>query len=324
MPVPKAETRLPFSFQAADLGQTVATGNGHAVLVSYYASPLAQGRKQTYVLFVTNPTLQGNLQNIRWQVNNEDVTNQETVWEFTPADTGSFELNVTLLDNSNVELETLTLTQVVAPVNQELENLIELDDATHPVAGDPTTSREIINDLLVHLHDIADASSNEILNRLLFGISYIEANDHDQAARDRLIGQLRTHVNGGQAANFFQDAAPGAGICRLRPEILAMTIQSGASPLIPWELLPQDDAALQTALTRIRAALAALSENHRIDLFNVLRFPKASLKATKMIVDNIRAQLFSNNSLETIMTNTANATSLLNHFKTGPLAPPTP
>lgn len=324
MPVPKTEIRLPFSFQATDLGEAVVSSDSQVALVSYNASPLAQGRKQTYVLFVLNATLQTNLERIRWQVNNRDITNQETTYEFTPTDTGTFQINLTLFNNQGAELSRLSFSQVVAPVNQELENLITQDDVTHPIAGDPATSREIINDLLIHLHAIAAVPAQEVLNRLLFGIAYIEALDHAQTARDQLLQVLRDHINSDRAADFFRDAAPGAGICRLRPELLAMTIQEGGSTLIPWETLPTGETERQAALTRIRTVLAALPEPQRIDLFNVLRFPKASLKATQLIIDNLRTRLFGGSTLETIMPDSTNATNLINQFKTGPLAPATP
>ncbi|MDD4756130.1 MAG: hypothetical protein PHG29_08620, partial [Prolixibacteraceae bacterium] len=201
------------------------------------------------------------------------------------------------------------------------ENLIVLDDATHPVVDDPVTSREIINDFLSLIHDVQNVSTHEVEHKMLFGVCYTTVLSHPKADRNQLINTLRSHLNNAQFANFINDAAPGAGICQLRTEILAMTFLSPSNTLIPWELLPADSGQRTTALTGIRTALTGLSENNQIDLFNILRFPKASLKALDLVVANLLTRLFSGNSLETVMGNRNNADQLFNHLIHGPNAP---
>lgn len=321
MSYPKTESRLPFNWQVADLGEAARDTANKLALISYYSSPLALSREQTYVLIITDNTLQNSFHSIRWQIRNTDVTNQVPVWKHTHDQTGPTTLTVTVLDNGGAELARVSLNQTVAPLNEALENLIQLDNATHPVADDPVTSREIINDLLPLLHNVANVGTHETKHKLLFGVSYTSALSHPKADRDRLINTLMGHVNNSRAADFFTNAAPGAGICRLRTEILAMTLPAPANPLTPWQLLPAASAQRTTALTTLRGTLAGLSEANQIDLFNVLRFPKASLKALDLVIDNIRTKLFGGNTLDSIMGNSTNADQLFKHLIHGPNAP---
>jgi hypothetical protein len=99
-----------------------------------------------------------------------------------------------------------------------------------------------------------------------------------------------------------------------------MSLTPGGSPLIPWEELPTDGAERQIALTRIQTALAGLAEEVHIDIYNMLRFPKANLKACKQIFDTLRTRYFGGNSYASILGNDTQAAQLINQFKTGPFA----
>ncbi len=317
------ETRLPEGLSAADLGQSFVSTDNKAALISYYRSPIARGRKQNYVVFILDSALQTQVASYRWQVALTDVDTTEGIWDFTPDVEGEMNLNVTLRDSSNAPLRVLSLSQNVVMPNQELEAMIALDDQNHPIAGDPATSREVINDFLAHIHDLAPVTSQEALNRLLFGIASVEALDQNQAGRDRLIQQLASAVNQGQPNSFFQQASVGAGVCRIRPEILAMSLQSGGSPLIPWEEIPVESSARQTALQRVQSSLAALGADRHIDIFNLLRFPKANLQMCKLVLDALRTRYFSGGSYDSLLANAAQSQRLLENFKTGPIpAPP--
>jgi hypothetical protein len=322
MQVKKSEQYIPANFQVTELGQSVVTPDNKAALVSYYTTPVTLGRKQSYVVFVLDNVLQGKVDKYRWQVKNSDEVTQEGIWEFTPADEGELLLNVTLLDSSNASLVTMSLSQTVVPPSQELENLIAQDDTVHPVAGDPDTSREVINDFLTLLHAVAPTASAEDLNRLLFAISYVEALDQPQSARDKLLKDLRTSVNKDQTASFFQQASSGGGVCRIRPEVLGMILTSGGSPVIAWEELPADAAERKTSLTKIQATLTGLPADRHIDvdMYNILRFPLANLKVSKQIFDSMLGRYFSGSDYNTVLHDNIKAAQLINQFKTGPFA----
>ena len=99
-----------------------------------------------------------------------------------------------------------------------------------------------------------------------------------------------------------------------------MTLQQGSNPLIPWQEIPTDPAQRQTTLTSLQTALAGLAEERRIDIFNILRFPKASLKACKLILDRLRSQYFSNHSYSAVMGNNTQAQQILFQLKSGPFS----
>src|SRR5688500_6673840 len=103
------ETRLPEGLAAADLGQAVVEPDGSAALVSYYRTPVAVNRKQTYVVFVLDATLRSQVATYQWQVASVDVDTPDGVWEFTPNSAGDMALNVTLQNGSGGTLKTLSL-----------------------------------------------------------------------------------------------------------------------------------------------------------------------------------------------------------------------
>jgi len=315
MTVRLTESRLPSGFSAMDLGQATTSSDGHAALVSYYHTPVVRGRKQTYVLFVLDAGLRGRVANYRWQVREIDENTSVGVWEHNPPTEGEMTLNVTLKTSGGETLRVLSLTQTVVAPNRQVENLIVQDNASYPVAGNPGVSREVINDFLALIHQIAPVASEEVLNRLLFGITYVEAQDHNQTNRDRLIAHCEEALNGGHADRFFQRAAPGAGICRLRPPLMAMSLTPS---LITWEVIPAGGAPRQSALTRIQTALAGLTQDNHVDIFNRLRFPKASLKTARQLLEAIRDRYFRGTNFVSLMANDTQAGQLLEHFKTGP------
>jgi hypothetical protein len=327
MAVRKAETRIPLGFVADDLGQTAATADGKATLVSYYQSPVAQGHKQNYVVIVTDTTWQSQVVTYRWQVLGTNVDTTEGVWEYTPGAITEIDLNVTLKRADGTDLGTVSLQQTVVSPNEDLENLIARSNTTHPVAAAPAVSREVINDYLGLIHAVAPVSSHEILNRILFGISYVEAQANNQAARETLLATLRGLVEGGstQAANFLTQATPGAGICGIRPEmftLLAIVIPRVTTMFTitpaPAISFPADAATVTRWLGEINTALVAAADPVRIDLFNMLRFPRLSLKCTQLMIEGLQASQFSGHTLSAIFGVQSDILSLIDKYKTGP------
>ena len=71
---------------------------------------------------------------------------------------------------------------------------------------------------------------------------------------------------------------------------------------IPFTELPEPDAANVAADDQLRAKLAALGESDRIDLFNLLRFPKANINACGRLLEALRDKFFSGVSFEDLLT----------------------
>jgi hypothetical protein len=323
MAVRKTERRLPVGFDATDLGEAVVSSDNKLALVSYYSSPITLTREQTYVAFVLDSALQGSVAHYQWQIGVLDTQTTTGVWTHSPDDVGTMELTLTLRDGGGASLKSVTLSQTVVPPNQELENLIQLD-VVRPSADDPATSREVINDLLLYFHQLAPLASAEHLNRLLFGISYVECQDHPKSDRETLLAHLADQINGDNALAFFQQANAGAGVCRIRPPLLAMVYSPGGSALLPWAELPQDEAARNAAITAQQTTLSELAEEKHVDIFNLLRFPKANLTLCKQICDALRTHYFAGASYSTILVDATRAGQLIDEFKTGPYALETP
>ena len=165
------ERRVPPGYAAADLGETA--GDAAAVVVGYHSSPIVVGRLQTCVVLVLDAALQPNVASVRWQAGATGATTKDGVFEFAPATEGDLPINVDLLDGGGAVLKSLLLTQQVGPLNAELETMIQQPNEVSPVAADPDTSRELVNDVRGYIDDVAPRSADpdSSLNRLLFAIA---------------------------------------------------------------------------------------------------------------------------------------------------------
>src|SRR5205814_282399 len=72
--VRKTESRLPAGVDATGLGESVAAADGRCALVSFITAPLATGRANTYVVFVTDAALAGAVESFEWSFAEDGVT----------------------------------------------------------------------------------------------------------------------------------------------------------------------------------------------------------------------------------------------------------
>src|SRR5688572_4693767 len=101
MPVRKTESRLAANLVAEELGQVVSSPGNTIILVCYQASPVVVSRKQTYVVFVTDPSLQSKVDKFQWSAATVSETTDHGVFEFTPVEEGLLTITVSLLDTSD-------------------------------------------------------------------------------------------------------------------------------------------------------------------------------------------------------------------------------
>jgi hypothetical protein len=94
----------------------------------------------------------------------------------------------------------------------------------------------------------------------------------------------------------------------------------GTDWIIPRREFPNDAAARGPIQGELRTALAQLDENRRIDLFNLLRFPKSNLAMAVKLLEAMRAQYFPGEDLPAILSNEDKANTLITEFKEGPFA----
>lgn len=317
------ERNLPPGLAAADLGQ--AAGDASATLVSFHSSPCAVGRPQTYVVFVLDAALQGTVERYRWTVGSANTETTDGVFEHTPATAGNLQVDVSLLDGGGTVLKSLSITQSVVPLNGELEFLISRPDEVTAVADDPETSREIVNDVRVYIDELAPRSADpdSSLNKLLFAIGYAEAMSVRPADRSTQTQALAAALSEDNGESFADQAAGGIGLCQVRPQILAMYVSAttgGTAPMLPLREFPNAVEERAPVSTALRTEFVALAAAQKIDLFNLLRFPKSNLRMTMLLVEKLMAQYFSSQTLPQILGDATKAKSLITQYKEGPIA----
>jgi len=330
MAVRKTESRIPQipGFTIDDLGQNAASGTNASVkMVSYLSSPLGVNILQNYVVFVEDATLQPNVASYEWIFNNNGaITNSNTtngVASFTPAQVGPLSVTVNLKDGANATLHTVVLQQQVAALNLELEQLIEQEGNHSPSAGNPSVSRDVINGLRIFADAAASPVTDNALNRLILSLTYSNISANTAVQRNTLL----ENCSAAFAANpdtFFATAQNGIGITKLRPHLAAMFIMDGGNPLIPVTERPAGATAAQitATLTAIRTAFNGLTEPRRIDIFNLLRFPKSNLKICKLVLDGLKGRYFPAEAFPVVLGNRTKARRMIREFEIGPYVLP--
>lgn len=323
MSVRKTESRLPANAVAADLGQAVVAADGRSTLVSHISSPVVAGRENSYVVFVTDAGLAGSVQTFEWSfAENGGAPNVQTTEKgeiaYTPSATGQLSLTLRLLGAGNAEQATLTLSQDIAPLQAEIEAAITAArNNAGPGIGNPDVAREIVNDHSPYHQDVTlqTAENGDAFQRFVFGMVHDGAIQRPPVQRREQLNQLAASLNGG-GTDFQTLTASGAGLCGIRLALLAMIRTD-----LPWTELPEPAAPRAAADQRLRESLAALDETKRIDLFNLIRFPKSNVVQTARIIEALRDRYFAGTNFEDVLTGMSGTRAhwITRHFREGPL-----
>jgi hypothetical protein len=330
MSVRKTESRLPSGFTSDDLGLKAVSGtNAQVILISYLSSPVAARRIQNYVVFVTDIALAATVQSYEWSFNNGGITNQTSsigVAEYTPQNIGNLIVTVNLKNASNVTLHMATLTQQVISLNEALELRIEQQENNFPGAANPETSREMINDIRPFINALLPISTNEVFNKAISSLAYARILQTSQIRRNVLLEDLANILHT-QPNNFYAQAKDGLGICKTRPQLLAMFLDNPASPGTQYlnastlELAAGANQAARTAnATAIETGFNALSTDIQVDLFNLLRFPKSHVAMAKKIFDGLENRYYSGSSIGATLGVTTDAKKLITEYEKGLIA----
>src|ERR1044072_3365061 len=126
MPVRKTESRIPLNLQPSDLGQAVVAPDGRCTLVSFVTSPVVVNRENAYVVFITNAGLAALASSFEWAFVEGGNPPQVQTSQFgevahKATNLGTLNIEVRVLDASNVEQAKLTMVQDVVPPSAELE-----------------------------------------------------------------------------------------------------------------------------------------------------------------------------------------------------------
>lgn len=330
MAVRKTESRIPANFGAADLGQAAIAADARCALVSFVTSPLVVDRENTYVVFVTDPGLSGSVQTFEWSfVENggAPVVQTSTYGEtsYDPQSIGTLNVTVRLLGPGNAEQASLTLEQEIVALQAEIEALISAArNSTGPGIGNPEVAREIVNDHSPYHQNITLTApeSGDAFQKFVYSMAYNGALQRTPAQRKEQLAQLAAALNSG-GADFQTLTAAGVGLCSIRLTLLAMTQPPGSgTPFLPWTELPVPAPAHAAADEQLRQTLAALDEPKRIDLFNLVRFPKSNVVQCARIIEALRNRYFSGTNFEDVLTGMSGTRAhwIMRHFREGPLS----
>ncbi len=328
MPVRKTESRIPAGFEPADLGEAVVAADGRYALVSFLTSPLAPGHENTYVLFVTDSALAGAIKSYEWFIEEDGafpITLQTEVGEinYQPTNVGNITVAARFLDAGAAELGRITIIQEMGPLNPDLESFItEAINKPGPGASNPDVIREVVNAYHSYYQNVTLKTPETGGEFVRFIRSFLFDGMLRNAPKDRtaLLNQLAGAVeNNGE--EFSTIAAQGAGVCEIRLSLLAMTFPS-SSPSLEWTELPEAPDKNAVADEQLRQKLATLSEADKIDLVNLVRFPKTNVRQCAQIVEALRDKYFTGASFDDVLTGMSGTRAhwIAMHYSKGPLA----
>ena len=330
MPVRKTESRTPFDLAPSELGEAVASSDEQALLVSMITAPLATGRPNTYVVFVTDSGLASQVEQFEWTfTENADAPTQQTTQQgevtYTPASTGQLEVVVRLKDSADTDLKALTLVQPLGNLQAEIETLLAAaSEGVQPTLGNPEAVRELVNDLSPYYQDarLLDGSADEDFERFLFTVVNDGVLRNDTADRHARIHHIADVLNT-DSEDLPAALAPGVGVSALRLPLLAMHIgrTAGADPLIEFVELPEVSAPRVAGYRDLLEQIGSLDEDSRIDLFNVARFPKSNIKYCGVVLELLRDRYFSGTSFADVLAGMGGTRAhwITRHYSEGPL-----
>jgi len=331
--VRKTERRLPAGFQAADLGESVVASDGRCALVSFATAPIVAARENTYVLFATDSGLAASAQSFEWTfAENGDVTRTESGERadvmYVPTATGTLLTTVRVLGAGDAELAKLSLEQLAVAPSAELEALIaDAQNKAGPGASNPEVLRELINQHCAYYFNATPQApeSGDAFLRFLFSMAASGAGRRSQTERREHVDALAAAIEG-QPEDFARLAIIGLGVANIRLAILAMVMPQsgggGGTPFLPWSELPEPPAKRAFADEELRKKVAALSEDARVDLVNIGRFPKSNLAACARILEALRDRYFAGAKFEDVLTGMQGTRAhwIATHFSDGPIA----
>lgn len=310
--------------QPSDLGQAVVAADNRCALVSYVTSPIVRARENVYVVFVTDASLAGAAATYEWTfVENGGAPSVQTSTSgeiaYIPANPGSLSVTVKILNNGNAEQARLSLQQTVILPNEALNTLIgNAVDKPGPSIGSPEVLQELINEHNLYYQNVATqtAEAGDGFKRFVFSMVYDGASRKNRVERKEHLRQLALSLNNA-SVDFATLASTGAGVCEIRPLLLSMVVPG----MTALTLLPEDPDQRRVQLDQLLQSLAALDESKRIDLFNIIRFPKSNIVYCGRILEALRNAYFNSTPFGDVLTGMSGARSqwIIGQYRQGPV-----
>jgi len=315
MVVRKTERRIPTDLGIApeDLGQVGKLETWQSplspdcYLISYLTSPITQGTTNTYVVFVTGEQLQGQVDCYRFEVTEAPpapllpstyqykVEDKVGIFHYAHPNNYPILITLSILDGTGAVIRKMSLHQDVIPPNPIIERLFTHSSVGFDapdfewhfdVGGAKETTREVANDFRTYIKGVfdADTSDKKIPMMFLAAMVYLQAFKVPKEAttgwvpennfRHPELNNTGKELNGEGWTLFIGTAL---GVCQISLPTLAMIMQKDNKPLIEWTELPAENDKREKVRFDIMEKYEALPLETKIDLFNILRFPKSNI-----------------------------------------------
>lgn len=305
MSVRKTESKIPIGFQPVDLGEAVTSLDGRCSIVSFITAPLTVARENVYVVFVTDTALASSVKSFEWSFTEDEGTPVIKTTDFgqiayMPSAEGYLNLKVRLLDAGSSEQASLSLTQQIGTLNATLEAMIA--DAVNkpgPGIGNIDVLRELVNDHNPYYLNVTlkTSEAGDRFKKFLFSTVYDGVLARKSDKRYYQLEQVAASLNTGET-EFVSATAPGLGVAGVRLALAAMMLPPMS---IPYTELPKPNAENAVADDQIRQKLAAMNESDRIDLFNLVRFPKSNITLCGKLLEALRDKFFRGVSFDDVL-----------------------
>ena len=153
--------------------------------------------------------------------------------------------------------------------------------------------------------------------RFVFSMVSEGVSSKNQQERRTILENLAKSING-DLEDFVSQSIGGKGVCNIRLTVLAMVIENG----LDWTELPEDASQRALEDQELREVLNQLEENKKIDLFNLIRFPKSNITQCGRILEALRDRYFNGANFTDVLEGMSGTRAFWidKHYKEGPIA----
>jgi hypothetical protein len=327
MAVRSTESKLPLALpgdpssgdiDVNNLGQAVRDGN--YVLVSYLSSPLIQDSRNDWVVFVLKGAA---VDQYHWSVTNSDsgdeVRSSNTdagIFSWTPDSTGEYEISVAIKSGGAVA-KTLKLHQTVLSINpgEGLDQLFPFEMQTSAAgfwplnfvlnlikravyAGEWDSTGEVLFELWGYILEAASSTGPQgIPAQLLAALIYQQVLTHPKefsitrpiyigpAVRSTELEWAAEDLNQPDSFRLTTQIDDALGVGQIPPQTAAMLLG-----YTQWREKPEERKDRKAVDEQIHADFVALPADTKVELFNLLRFPKTNINLAAKLLTRLKSR----------------------------------
>lgn len=252
----------------------------------------------------------------------EDDSTDDGLYSLTPESLFMLKIEVKLIDDNDQVISALSLEQNVKSLDGRVERMID-ESTFSSIVGSAATSREVVNDLKEYIDSAVDQGRHnghriEIPKALLAAIVYHETlwrpkgwefwRDYltyvsflavseltdKPVRRDKELALVANELNGDYLSEITTQIDNSLGVCQIQMQTLAMSLRRHTSNERYCEWIQydnsDDDKEKERKVNNRIQNLTSLSIEDKIDLFNLLRFPKSNIYMCAKILSELNSR----------------------------------